>query len=255
MLDGRREQTMCASPSFWLDASKALLGSFAGAGFAFAFATYQRHRHERRANQIAGNLALFKLYSIQKQIHLLRYLIRRDIASRFSTVPFWNLLTPILVTIDDNLSFDFESLAFLLTSESGRLAIMHLKRIEEIFNEGREILKAQIEVSHEVRKAIDPLLQNGPVMIAHDQANKHVGQELITRSSSLTKALVIRTEKLVIFNDRTFTALDKALRTCFRSREVWKLDITPQTSHSDSQIPPLPKELQSLVDQATKVDL
>ncbi|WP_031359288.1 hypothetical protein [Caballeronia sordidicola] len=238
------------SPPWYLDALKAGIGSLFGAAVAFLFAVRHRQMQERKANLQAGNLALFKLRTIQRRTGELRLGVRHEIAVTrkvFSDTPTWSLVKPLLLNMDDIEVFDFDSLSFLLDSESGREAVKHVKYAEEFFSALKLVFTHHQDTAVEFQKSTVDLRrinQNA----SWEQIEEHVGAELIARRISLFLSLLQQVEQNPAINKTCFTKLEEAMRERFHAR-VWTLDIDfdPKSPRAEPNLPPLPEDLKKVV--------
>ncbi|WP_143055682.1 hypothetical protein [Paraburkholderia hospita] len=239
-----------ASP-WYLDALKAGLGTLFGALVAFFFAVLHRRIQERNSNLQAGNLALFKLRTIQRRTGELRLGVRHEIAEKrkaFSDTPTWSLVKPLLLTMDDIEIFDFDSLSFLLDSESGREAIKHVKYAEELFSTLKLVFTHHQDTAVEFQKSTVDLRRTNR-KASWEEIEEHVGAELIGRRTSLFLSLLQQVEQNPKFNRTCFTKLEAAMQERFHAR-VWKLDIDfdPKSARAEPNLPPLPDDLKKIVE-------
>ncbi|CAE6760159.1 hypothetical protein R69619_03336 [Paraburkholderia nemoris] len=243
------------SPPWYLDALKTGIGSLFGAGVAFFFAVLHRRMQERNANLQAGNLALFKLRTIQRRTGELRIVVRHDIAEKrkaFSDTPTWSLVKPMLLTMDDVEVFDFDSLAFLLDSESGKEAVKHVKHAEELFSTLKLVFTYHQDAAIDYQKSTVDLRRTIP-NASWEQIKEHVGAELIGRRDSLFLALLQHVEQNPAINKTCFTKLEAAMQERFHAR-VWKLDFDfdPKSARAEPNLPALPDDLKKVVDEFPK---
>lgn len=109
----------------WLDITKTIIGSFAGATFAFMFAFWMHNRQRRRENKAAGNLAMATLARQLNDFIIYKRGIReshQEMLKAHPKAPPWLQLKPIHYTFSGPLKFDIESLAFLF--EKGNPAFL-----------------------------------------------------------------------------------------------------------------------------------
>lgn len=238
------------SAPWYVDALKAAFGSFFGATLAFAFAVLHRRMQERNAHLQAGNLALFKLRTIQRRTGELRLAMRHEIVEQrkhFADTPAWAILRPLMLTMDDIEVFDLDSLSFLLSSESGRDAVKHVKYAEELFVTLKFILGHHQDTAFEFQKATVDLRRTNP-NASWQEIREQVGEELVSRRSSFFNSLLQRVEQDPAINRACFVKLEAALQERFCHR-VWKLDIDfdPDSARAEPNLPPLPEDLKKIV--------
>jgi hypothetical protein len=149
--------------------------------------------------------------------------------------------------MDDIEVFDFDSLSFLLDSESGREAVKHVKYAEELFSTLKLLFKHHQDTAIEFQKSTVDLRRTNR-NASWEQIEEHVGAELIARRTSLFFSLLQHVEQNPAINKTCFTKLEAAMRERFHAR-VWKLDFDfdPKSARAEPNLPALPEDLKKVV--------
>ena len=242
-LDGPAMQASGTHAAAWVDIGKSALGTLFGSVVAFGSFLLQRQYQHRRDNIVAGNLALFKLRSIQKATLQLRYLVRYEIAmkvSQFSDAPDWILVRPMVFSLQGDYSFDMVKLAFLLDSPDGRDAMKTVKYAEVLFGDLLTAFEQQQKCAIE--------MQDESVHVAKTNRNAewseiadHLGPAAVGRLESLFRALLQRVEQNPTLHEQTFDRLRRDLGRRFGD-QVWDLDF-PRSSDPVEGLAQLPGRL------------
>ena len=124
-------------PGYWYsDVAKTLLGTFVGAGLAFASNWWFQRRARIRDELASGRRDLFTIRAQLDEFVNCRYAIRQEMSRmhvEIGDAPDWVYAKPLSFSFSSSNLFDFKSLAFLLSTATGRAAFERLQFTERTY--------------------------------------------------------------------------------------------------------------------------
>ena len=225
--------------------TRSFLGAFFGAAFAFFVSEFRRGIDQRQANIQSGNLTQFIIAGYINECWELRAMLRHRISkcrADFGDTPDWCLLNPTLISIDDSTRFDFQQLAYLLDSLSGRALLPHIRQSERLHSNLAGTMRAQHKAAEDLQVAgVD--LARGQPHATFEEIAVHVGPELVARNRDLFRAVLLRAERDHLRHSELLNNLTAELSARFGRKNVWILSIKPEERFSEPQLPALPVDL------------
>ena len=218
-----------ASQPFYYEVVKVLLGAFAGAGLALLSNQVVEWCKQRRANLVAGNLALVTLNRQGSDFVGFRKAMRGAKAAMLQSepnAPKWAQYKPILFPFSDDLRIDFQSLAFLLEGAS-RKVFNALATVELRYSD----LKLYYAAHNETTDAIQEKLAGAGLLAGQlfniAQGEALVGARLIGKALSNVDALELRFAEDEQAYLAAMTQLREALVARYSDREIVKFELVP----------------------------
>lgn len=242
-------EAKCCS-DFYSDVIKTLIGSFAGAGAAFAANFVLQRRIEKRDNLAAGRLALLTIRAQLDDFVNYRHVIRHSVDYIYTQLgqatPEWVLAKPVGFEFAESNTFKLESLAFLLSTATGRKAFERLQFVERTYFDLSSRHTDYHESVQELQRAMAPLhaqLAN----LTYAALETHFGPELLARVRDQQRAVVIRIDR----DEKRYTAAFRLLNDAMVERygeEVRMAEFVTPDSFKMENLPPLPPLLRAYVD-------
>lgn len=241
------------SSNWSLNIGTTLIGSFTGAGLAFISNWWAQRRIEKRDNLAAGRRALFTVRSQLDDFVNYRFGIQGAIAAiagKLQGAPEWAYAKPIGFNFDESNRFDFGSLVFLLSKETGRAAFERLQLTERTY---LDLMARHSDFNNsviELQKTLAFHRQHGNAG-TFEQMESSAGPELVARVRDHQRAIVLRIDRDEQRYSKAYNLLNDAMTDLFGSKAC-----LPQTAIQEKflqkNLPPLPPALRGYVDEVPK---
>ncbi|MDE2118806.1 MAG: hypothetical protein KGJ19_09450 [Betaproteobacteria bacterium] len=235
------------------DFGKTLSGTFVGAWLAFVSNMFMRYQNQYRDDLAAGRRALFTIRSQIDDFTNYRYAFQHSIAQVDAVIPGapeWCLAKPMGFNFNSSNVFDYKSLGFLLSKESGRIAYQQLQFVERTY---LDLMARHSDLNSsaiDTQKAMSELhskianLQNIPLK----SLEPHLGFELTYRTRDHLRTVALRVDQDEQRYKNAFNVLNDALKeTLSNDAKIPFLEIPDKFKKEN--LPPLPESLRSYVDQ------
>lgn len=235
---------------FVLDVLKTLIGAFVGAGLAFASNHWFQRRTQTRDDLAAGRRALFTIRSQMDDFVNCRFGIRHAAGVMVEAIgggaPEWAFARPMGFNLSESNVFDFESLAFLLSTPDGRAAYESLQYVERTYLDLSARLSDYHTSTQELQRTLAPFTQ------AHADAGwqamtDHLGPELVGRVRDHQRALMLRLDRDETRYWKAHTLLGDVMTKTFGSDATMSLPKIPHR-YKQENLPALPPPLRAFVD-------
>ena len=241
------------SDHFWSDITKTLFGSFAGAGLAFLSNWWFQRRSQIRDNLAAGCRALFTIRSQLDDLANYRYGIRSGISVMYQAnpgAPEWMFVKPVGFNFNESNVFDFKSLAFLLSTPTGRAAFERLQFTERTYLDLMARHSDFNNSAQEIQRAVSTVFrENGNATVEAMRGN--LGPELIARVCDHQRAVVLRVDRDEQRYRNAFNLLNDVMSEMFGSKAKMSQVIIPE-KFEQANLPALPTSLRDYVDSVPK---
>lgn len=137
--------------AFWLDVTKALIGTAAGAALGFGSAFWSQSQQRARDRYLAAAAAMETLRTQLDDFHNYQTGFRDEIAARQASsgvpqVPKWAVARPIRFYFFDSTKFDYHALAFFLEERKYKV-LGKLRYAERRYHELRALGEAYNELA------------------------------------------------------------------------------------------------------------
>jgi len=185
-----------------------------------------------------------------------RYAIRHSINQIHQALgdsPEWALARPMGFSITESNTFDFKSLAFLLSTETGREAFVHLQFAEQTYLDFIGRLTDFNQSAQEIQRTLAPFHQtHGNATLGVMEV--HLGPELCVRMRDHQRAIVLRLDRDENRYRKTFQLLRDEMTKRFDSKAaVLNLDVLERLT--PEKLPPLPIALTEYLKTVPNADL
>lgn len=252
---GALRQTMPepATSDWAADIGKALIGSFAGAGFAFLFNWRAERRIEKRDNLASGRRALFTIRSQWDDFLNYRSGIQRAIAAiakEIPDAPEWAFAKPIGFNFNESNVFDFGALVFLLSTETGKAAFERLQFTERTY---LDLMARHSDFNNsaiELQQTLAFYRQHGHTATL-EEMERIIGPELIARVRDHQRAIVLRVDRDEQRYRTATNELNEALTAMFGNKASLS-QVTIPERYVQTNLPSLPPALRAYVDSVPK---
>jgi hypothetical protein len=202
------------------------------------------------------NLALFNIRGVSKSMSEMRLCIRDDVVGHralINDMPVWALARTWIYRPTDDLNFDYDSLTFLLDSEGGRKAVLHLRYAEEIYKAASHIYELNQEKAREYKipfsKAID-LHVTSQNVVNWSGLGKAIGETLVLERESYFNAMLYSTEIDIDEIKIAFDLMMSELARRFKG-DAWKLEFFPslKSNRHETKLPAYPEDIIKLIEE------
>ncbi|HLP98990.1 MAG TPA: hypothetical protein VK149_11130 [Sideroxyarcus sp.] len=235
------------------DLIKTLLGTFVGASLAFIFNRYMQSQNQYQDDLAAGRRALFTIRNQIDDFANYRYAFQSSVDhvnSGIPSAPEWCLAKPMGFNFNPSNVFDYKSLSFLLSKQSGRDAYQQLQLVERTY---LDLMARHSDLNSsaiDIQKAISELqntignIQN----ISLNSLESHVSAELVYRVRDQLRAVALRIDQDEQRYFDALNALNQALQEILGNDAIIPF-LTISEKLKKEKLPPLPHALRSYVDQ------
>lgn len=228
---------------------KSLVGTFIGAILAFVSNWWFKYESHRREELAAGLRALFTIRSQFDDFINVRFALQHSMnamAKIMPNEPEWCYAKPMTFNFDPSNTFDFKSLSFLLSIETGRSAYEGLQFIERTY---LDLMARHADLNAsalELQKATAEIFRTHLNMAAttFETMEGMLGPELPTRVRSHLQAVVIRIDRDEQRYAKVFNDLNAEMNKLFGENvKLSKLTI-PEKCKKDN-LPDFPNKLKA----------
>lgn len=235
------------------DFGKTLSGTFIGAWLAFISNMFMRYQNQYRDDLTAGRRALYTIRNQMDDFANFRYAFQHSIArvdAGIPGAPEWCLAKPMGFNFNSSNVFDYKSLGFLLSKQTGRDAYQQLQFAERTYFDLMARHSDLNSSAIDTQKAMSEL----PNKIANFQEiplkslEPHLGFELVYRVNDHLRAVALRVDQDEHRYVDAHNMLNNALEDIL-GKDAKTPFLQLHDKLKKENIPPLPKSLRSYVDQ------
>jgi len=234
------------------DFGKTLSGTFVGAWLAFVSNMFMRHQNQYRDDLAAGRRALYTISNQFEDFANFRRAFQHIVTQMDAGIPDapeWALAKPMGFNFNSSNVFDYKSLGFLLSKESGRNAYQQLQYVERTYldlmawhsdlnSSVLDIQKAMNELSKKIANFQD---------IPLESLEPHLGLDLY-RVRDFLRGVALRVDQDESRYMDAHNMLNKALHEMLGKNATIPFIRIPDELKKEN-LPPFPKSIQSYLDQ------
>jgi hypothetical protein len=206
----------------WLDFGRTVIGTLVGATAAFLFNLWLQHLARRRENLAAGNLAMLVLSRQFSDTLILKRGTEENQVKALkgdASAPLWAQVKPTHFYFPPTLTFNFDSLSFLFSTES-RTVMSRLAQAEQLYFDLDSLVQRHADTLEELqRKLSDRNLTHE----SWEVIDMQLGPELIGKANTLTEGLLGRLKRNPDDYTRAIQELRAGLVAIFPEEKVVKI--------------------------------
>lgn len=216
---------------FFLDVTKTLIGTFAGAGLAFWFALKKDGIAKAKEQKAAGDYALTTLGRQASDFLQVKFSIERDRAERLKetpAMPAWMQIKPMHFPYSESLKFNLDSLIYLYEIEGGSDTVEQLINVEGKYHDFFSLLEVFGKTAEALQQRFSDAGIDPRAGVGLSTLEKVGGFALVSKADSLAKGIFMHLERTEPYFHKACEKLPETLIKKFGGKGALKIKLPTQ---------------------------